>query len=138
MTVKEYLQVAIRFERESAQFYHRLKARTDKRDVAELLGLLERQEIHHERILREYEVQADPESMLQFPPDLALAMPALKSENPTFDEMLALAILREVRAAEVYEHAATRVSGGFRDLLAGLAVFEREHEKRLKSLQQFY
>ena len=138
VTVGEYLQIVIQFQIESAQFYHDLKGQTDRRDAFELLDILEKQEIKHQQILRDYKVQADPNSILQFPPTLTLAMPVLKSENPTFEELLALAIEREICAAVIYEKAAERVSGGFRDLLTGLAVFEREHEERLKSLQRYY
>ena len=98
VTVGEYLQIVIQFQLESAQFYHDLKGQTDRRDAVELLDILEKQEIHHQRILRAYKVKADPNSILQF----------LQAVNILFC------------------------------FLTGLAVFEREHEERLKSLQRYY
>ena len=138
VTINEYLQLAVEFEIDSAAFYRDLQKTVEDENALTLLKLLEQQEIAHERMLRGYEITDDPDYILQFPPSLQLSMPLQTSDNPGFDEMLALAIEREQRAAEIYEKTAALVSGAFRDLLEGLGHFEREHEERLKSLKSYY
>jgi len=53
------------------------------------------------------------------------------------DELLELAVNREIKAAEIYEGAAGQTRGDLKKLLEGLAVFEREHEERLKKMRLY-
>lgn len=138
VTIEEFLQLAISFEVQSAQFYRELQKTATADDAIELLRLLEQQEIEHEKVLRNYAIEEDLDSLLQFPPSLALSMPQLSSKAPDFDEMLSIAIEREKRSAAIYERAADMVSGDFGKLLTGLSLFERAHEEKLRSLQSFY
>lgn len=138
LTIDEFIQLAILFETESAEFYHDLGQKVESDEVTDLLAMLEDQEHEHERILRDYTVETDPSSMLQFPPSLSLSLPVPDSDNPAFEEMLSIAIEREIRSREIYEKAADLVSGDFKKLLTGLAVFERQHEEKLRSLKSYY
>ena len=105
-----------------------------KKKVVEKVTL-EEEEKEHERILRDCKLTVDPNITLQFPASLSLSMPEPESETPDFDEMLSVAIEREVRSREIYENAADLVSGNFKELLTGLAHFEREHEEKLRHLK---
>ena len=48
----EFLKITIRFEIDSAQFYHDLQNKTNREESIELLKLLERQEIEHQERLK--------------------------------------------------------------------------------------
>lgn len=135
LTIDEFLQLAILFETEAAEFYNSLQKSVTSSDVRELLETLEDEENEHERILRGCKVTVDPNITLQLPASLSLSMPEPESETPDFGEMLSVAIEREIRSREIYENAADLVSGNFKELLAGLAHFEREHEEKLRHLK---
>jgi rubrerythrin len=131
----EFMDLAIRFETESAEFYASMgKIATDK-SVQELIGTLETEENDHARILKEYEAPKDSNIILQFAPALSLSMP-MPGEDPGFSEMLGVAIERERASAEMYRRASQRTVGAFRELLEGLTAFEEEHERKLKGLQR--
>ena len=138
VTVEDLIQITIQFEIDSAGLYKRMQATAGEDNVLEILRLLERQEREHERILRSYRINQDPAEILQFPPDITLSMPAVHNENPGMDELIKIALEREERSAAVYQHAADMASGELKDLLTGLAVFEREHVVRVKSLKNYY
>ena len=138
VTVEDLIQIAVQFEIDSAELYKRVQATAGEDNVLEILRLLERQEREHERILRSYRINQDPAGILQFPPDITLSMPAVHNENPGMDELIKIALEREERSAAVYQHAADMASGELKDLLTGLAVFEREHVVRVKSLKNYY
>jgi rubrerythrin len=135
LTIDEFLQLAILFETEAAEYYHRMKGRAHEPDVAALLDSLEDEERQHERVLRKRSFAVDPNTVLRFPPELDLQMPGEKSDDPSFAEMISIAIAREIRAREIYEAAARLASGEFEELLVGLAAYELRHEKKLRSLQ---
>ena len=81
-------------------------------------------------------METDPADLniLQFAPELSLSMPMPK-DDPDFTQMLTVAIEREHTSAQIYQHASERTMGAFKELLEGLAVFEQEHEQKLRSLQ---
>ena len=130
----QFMELAIRFEVESAEFYSTMAKAVDEKSVQELLGTLEAQENDHARVLREYEAPKDTSIILQFAPELSLSMP-VPSDRPDFPEMLGVAIERERASAEIYRRASERTVGAFKELLEGLASFEQEHEQKLKGLQ---
>ena len=132
------MRLAIRFEQASAAYYRDMLSKASQREVKELLMLLEQQELAHERILKEYEIPTDTTYVMQFPPSFNLSMPVPDSDDPSYNEMLEVAIQREKKSCELYKKAAGFVTGDFSKLLEGLATFEKEHEEKLKSLQQYY
>jgi rubrerythrin len=132
--MNQFMDLAIQFEVESAEFYARMRKTATEESVRKLLATLEAQENDHARTLKEYEAPKDGNIILQFAPELSLSMPVPK-ENPDFGEMLSVAIERERASAEIYRRVSERTLGAFKDLLEGLAVFEQEHERKLKRLQ---
>jgi rubrerythrin len=64
-------------------------------------------------------------------------MPVPKSNDPGFDELLDVAIEREIKSALIYERSAQMVSGKLQTVLQGLVEFEREHEYKLKDLRDY-
>jgi rubrerythrin len=132
--MNQFMDLAIQFEVESAEFYARMRKTATEESVRKLLATLEAQENDHARTLKEYEAPKDGNIILQFAPELSLSMPVPK-ENPDFGEMLSVAIERERASAEIYRRVSERRLGAFKDLLEGLAVVEQEHERKLKRLQ---
>jgi rubrerythrin len=134
LTVEQFMELAIRFEMESAEFYRAMRGLVTERSAQELLFLLESQEKEHEQTLRRQKPPANPGLVITFTSELSLAMP-MPREEPGFAEMLALAIARERKSADIYREAAATTAGEFRKLLEGLAAFEEQHERRLKDLR---
>lgn len=132
--MRQFMELAIQFEVESAEFYARMGKAASEKSVQELLTTLKAQENDHARILKEYEAPKDSNIILQFAPELSLSMPVPK-DSPDFNEMLTVAIQRERASADIYRRASERTVGAFKELLEGLAVFEQEHEQKLKQLQ---
>lgn len=133
-----FIELAIRFERDSVRFYRDLGGRVGAEDARDLLRMLEGEEARHAAALEELESTAGFEGLIQFPPAIELSMPGPPGPDAGVDELIGLAIERERRSALIYEHAAGSVTGPFRELLEGLAAFEREHESRLQSLRKYY
>ena len=131
----QFMDLAVRFEVESAEFYAGMGKAVDEESVRELLRTLEAEENDHARILREFEPPKDSNIILQFAPELSLSMP-VPGDNPDFGEMLRVAIERERVSAEIYRRASERTVGAFKELLEGLTTFEEEHERKLKGLQR--
>jgi rubrerythrin len=138
LSVKEFLELVIRFERDAAQFYRDLREKLEKEEIRELLSILEGEEIRHEMVLREFEQTGDVEGFIQFPPEIELSMPDVSDSDTGVDAILDIAIEREKRACLIYKNAATVSAGSFKSLLEGLAAFEKEHEKKLKSFKSYY
>jgi rubrerythrin len=130
----QFMDLAIRFEVESAEFYAGMGKTVSEESVQELLGILTTEEKDHARILRGFEPPKDGNIILQFAPELSLSMPA-PGDNADFGEMLRVAIERERVSAEIYRRASERTVGAFKELLEGLTTFEEEHERKLKGLQ---
>lgn len=133
MTGQEFITMAIAFEAESARLYADMRAGADG-STAQLLKLLERQELEHKRLLEEFDA-GDIRGVIQFPPELNAAMPEIPEGTPDLAAFIEFAITREQRAYQAYHAAAQSVSGPFQDLVEGLARFELEHEDRLKGLR---
>ncbi len=133
LTCREFLDMAIAFERDSADFYRDLQNTTEGA-ARELLAVLERQEREHERVLRQF-VPENPNAMIQFPPELGSGLPDAPAAGISVAELLELAIKRERHTIDAYRAAARAVGGPFHDLAEGLANFEEEHEDSLKSMR---
>lgn len=133
MTAQEFITMAIELEAESAQLYADMQQEVDG-STAQLLQLLERQEIEHKNMLERFDA-TDVRGVIQFPPELSAAMPDTPEGNVDLVSLIEFAIEREQRAYQAYHAAARSVSGPFRDLVEGLARFELEHEDRLKGLR---
>jgi rubrerythrin len=136
---KELFEMAIEMERNAAAFYRRLQVlATGKPESLELLKMLEKQEVEHEKILKNFDLAPYAKEMLQFPPDFSGSM---KLSNPvnelSFEDILKLAEELEEKAANMYEHAASMTSGGLKDLLTGLANFEKNHSEKVKHLSYY-
>lgn len=138
ITIEEFLQLAVQFEADSAKFYKDLKERVSDEQTRELLKLLAIEEEHHKKTLQEVDLKKDTTSLLQFPPSFSLSMPAIPDETPELDECIEIGLAREQKSVEIYENAATMVSGNFQQLLTGLANFERQHVEKLLSLKRFF
>lgn len=138
LSVKEFLELVIQFERDAAQFYRDLREKLEREEVKELLEILEGEEIRHETVLRDFKQEGDVEGFIQFPPEIDLSMPAVPDPDTTVDELIDIAIERERRAYLIYINAATVTAGSFKGLLEGLAAFEKEHEEKLKSFKSYY
>ena len=134
MTCREFVDMAIEFERESVVFYQVLQEQVEPGAVAQLLNLLERQEAHHVRKLQEWTPE-EPGAMMQFPPDLIGGMPGIPEGALGLSELIELAIERERAAKDIYLSAARSVTGSFRDMVQAFAVFEAEHEEKLRSMR---
>jgi rubrerythrin len=137
ISAKELLEIAIGFEHDSVEFYRMMQKGHSNGRVIDLLKLLEEQERDHERTLREFEPGPGPYEMLQYAPSFRLSMPVPKSNDPGFDELLDVAIEREIKSALIYERSAQMVSGKLQTVLQGLVEFEREHEYKLKDLRDY-
>ena len=137
ITVKELINIAIDFEIESAEFYRNLQSMTEDDNVLEVLRLLEKQEVSHEKILREYEIGPSPHEILQFGPSFSLAMPKAPTERIELFELLEIALERETKAEKIYSNSANMVKGELSKFLEGLATFEREHVERVRSLKLY-
>jgi rubrerythrin len=137
VTMKEFMELAIQFEKESSAFYTEMKGLVADRAVVDLMAKLASQEQDHAKTLSAYSAPAGDETTLQFGPDLSISMPA-PPDDPTLSNMLAVAIERENKTAQIYHAAASRSAGEFRDMIEALAGFEEEHEDRLKRLQAAY
>jgi rubrerythrin len=138
MTIEKFLKSAIKLEIDAAKFYREMQGKVTNEDVREVLRILEKEEIKHQKILREFHIEAEKNSVLQFPPSFSLSMPNVTSEIPGVTYILEVAIARERKKAEIYEHTSNMVSGVFQDLLINLASFERQHEERLLRLQAVF
>lgn len=138
LDVKEFLQLVIGFERSAALFYRELRAKAERKEVKSLLELLEAEELKHAKVLLEFEKSEEAEGFIQFPPEMSLSMPAADDPDMGISELLDIAIEREKRAALIYGHAASTVAGSFKELLEGLAAFEKEHEEKLMSFKSYY
>jgi rubrerythrin len=137
VSANELLEIAVEFEVDSVEYYRMMKKTQSNVHVLDLLGLLEEQEKDHVKMLREFDLGPGPYEVVQYAPSFRLSMPSLKSDNPEFDELLDLAIEREVKSVEIYEKSSAVVTGKLKDLLDDLAGFEREHEYKLKDLRSF-
>ena len=138
LDIKEFLQLVIGFERSAALFYRELRAKAERKEVRSLLELLEAEELKHAKVLMEFERSDDAEGFIQFPPEMSLSMPSADDPDMGITELLDIAIERERRAALIYGHAASMVVGSFKQLLEGLAAFEKEHEEKLISFKSYY
>lgn len=138
MTIKKFLKNAIKLEIDAARFYREMQGKTTNEDVREVLRIIEKEEIKHQRILREFHIERDKNSILQFSPSFSMSMPKVTSKTPGVDEILEVAIAREQKKAEIYEHTSDMVTGVFKELLTNLAGFERQHEERLLRAQAIF
>ena len=135
MSAREFVARAIAFERESAAFYQAMQDHCQAQpSVSELLRLLANEELKHAGKLTQFKI-AEPEAIIQFPPDLSASMPPAPAEEVELAELIELGIKREQISQHMYQHAAQTVTGSFQELLEGLARFEEEHEQRLKSMR---
>ncbi len=137
LSIADFLELAVEFEEDSAAFYRGMLTRKLADPVRALAVLLEKQEEAHAKILREYEV-GESKAFLQFPPEFKLSMPDQYEEGLSVSALIALAIDREVHAEALYNNAAASVSGSFKEFIRGLALFEKEHVERLRSLRDYY
>jgi rubrerythrin len=133
LTCAEFVEEAILFEQESASFYHGLRSQTTGA-AHQLAEMMEKQELAHERILRELDVSRTRE-LMQFPPERSLSSHVIPEGEIPLAELIEIGIEREHLSRVAYEHAARFVTGEFQQLLEGLAHFEEEHEQKLISMR---
>jgi rubrerythrin len=137
LKVEELMELAIQFEHDSMQYYHDLRNMVSDHRAQGLLDTLEHQEREHRDLLRNYDLGDKPYPLLQYGPSFDLTMPKVEQEDPNLDELLEVAIEREIVSKQVYETTAGQVFGNLAELLNDLAGFEEEHERKLKDLRSF-
>ena len=137
VTMAEFIQKAVQFEIESAEFYHDLRSRDLPEEAAEVLEALENQERAHAESLQGMNVSEGSTLTLQFGPTLGLSMPPAPSE-PTLSALFDVAIEREEKSARIYEYASDFARGKFKELLLSLAEFEESHKRKLKLVMREY
>jgi rubrerythrin len=135
LSVEQFLELAIQFEVESAEYYRQMQKGSADQEVLGLLQDLEQQELEHERALREYSSIRRSEAMLQFAPELSLSMPKAP-QNPGFAELLEVAVERERQSVRIYRATADLSSGELRRIMEELAAFEQQHLDRLLRIRQ--
>ena len=134
LTMAELIARAIAFERESAEFYAGMVRLGGREEVRGLLGQLRDEELSHADLLSRITV-TEAESRIQFPPVFSLTPFGPLASDPTFDDMLDLAIDREVQSVQLYQNAASLASGAIARLMEDLAKFEALHERMLKEMK---
>lgn len=135
--MSEFVDRAIKFEEESAEFYRDLQKQEVGETALELLEALEEQETEHAASLRSFGFDRTNETRLQFPPALSLSMPAAPN-LPTVNQLFDLAMEREEKSAKIYDYAADMTTGKFKELLDSLAEFERGHLRSLRLLKRSF
>jgi len=134
MTSREFLKMAIEFEKSAVAFYQSLQEKVDPGAASQLLLMLEKEEAQHVTMLEQW-VLGQPEAMIQFPPELTEDMPSVPEGNLSLSDLIDLATERERIAKESYQAAARSVTGEFKAMLEAFAVFEEEHEEKLRSMR---
>ena len=134
VSISEFVNKAIEFEIESAEFYRDLAAKVSEPKSAEALREFEVQERAHASTLRSYSLPEDSGARLQFGPSLTLSMPPTP-EDTGVESLFTLAIERERKSAKLYDYASDLAVGDFKQVLISLADFERGHEEDLKVLR---
>jgi rubrerythrin len=135
LSVQQFLELAIHFEVDSAEYYRLMQKSSTDREVLGLLQDLELRELEHERALREYKQRRKSEAVLQFAPELSLSMPAAPM-NPGFAELLEVAVERERQSVRIYRATADLSSGELRRIMEELEAFEQQHLDRLLRIRQ--
>jgi len=137
LKVDELLELAIKFEQESADYYRTLQNHVADSRVLDMLKELEQQEIEHRDILKDFELGDKPYPMLQFGPSFDITLPEVQSESPTLRELMDVAIEREIVSRQIYNTTAGQVFGNLAQVLQDLAAFEGEHEAKLRDLRAY-
>ncbi len=137
LKVDELLELAIKFEQESADYYRTLQNHVADSRVLDMLKELEQQEIEHRDILKNFELEDKPYPMLQFGPSFDITLPEVQSESPTLRELMDVAIEREIVSRQIYNTTAGQVFGNLAQVLQDLAAFEGEHEAKLRDLRAY-
>ncbi|MCF7915664.1 MAG: ferritin family protein [Spirochaetaceae bacterium] len=137
LKVEELLDLAITFEQDSADYYRTLQKHVENSRVLEMLKTLELQEIEHRDTLKDFALEDKPYPLLQFGPSFNIALPEIESESPSLQELLDVAIEREIVSRQIYSNTADQVFGNLAQVLQDLAAFEGEHEAKLKDLRAF-
>ena len=135
ITMSEFIENAIEFEIESAEFYADLRSRVNNTEVKILLQNFEDQEKSHAETLKNYTVDESEDPRLQFGPTMSLNMPSAP-EDKDIPSLFEYAIGREEKSARLYDFASDFAAAPFKDLLSSLAEFERGHKRDLKRLKQ--
>jgi rubrerythrin len=134
ITSREFLDMAIEFEKDAVRFYSALEKQSTPGAVSQLLSMLKKEEAQHVVALQQWSL-AEPNAMMQFPPDLIGKMPEAPDGPISLSELIEVAIERERIAKEAYLAAARSVTGDFRKMIEAFATFEEEHEEKLRSMR---
>ena len=134
VTMKEFINLAIDFEHESAEYYARLWEKMAGDKEKKLCSELENEEISHADTLSLHHIDETSEARIQFTPELALSMPEIKTDADA-QELITGAIAREEKSVQLYEYASDIAVGKFKALLKDLADFERAHIRKLNLIR---
>ena len=137
ISIRELINLAIQIEAGAADFYHKLADSADNEQIKDVLILLEKEELNHKKILLELEI-SDGSQILQFSPEFKFTMPEIEHKNLSLNELLDIAYSREEKAFKIYNNMAAMTSGKMKQILEGLAVFEKNHMEKVKNLKNFY
>jgi rubrerythrin len=133
----EFVDKAIAFEVDSAEFYRNLKGEDLPEKALELVEALAAQEESHAESLRGMSLDTDSDATLQFTPELRLSMPP-EPKRRDLKSLFDVAIEREEKSARIYDFASDFASGKLKDLLVSLAEFEESHKRRLMLVRRDY
>ncbi len=134
ITSREFLDMAIEFEKDAVLFYSELEQQAEPGAVSQLLSMLKKEEAQHVAALQQWSL-AEPDAMMQFALNLLNQMPAAPEGTLGLTDLIELAIEREQIAKEAYQTAARSVTGEFRALIEAFATFEDEHLEKLRSMR---
>ena len=88
MTIEEFINFAIQKEVEAAKFYRKMRELITHEEARELSILLEKEEIKHIKVLKEFNIGAYKDGFLQFSPSFSLSMPEIRLLSSSFSHQI--------------------------------------------------
>jgi rubrerythrin len=137
MNQNDFIRYAIEIEEESAEFYRGMLDLDLKSSTRELVAMLEKEEIRHKEVLSKF-TPPEGNEIIQIKPDIELSFPTIPEGEKSVSAVLDMAIRRERTTKEIYQGASQQARGSFKELLLGLATFEKQHEEKLMSMKSYY
>ena len=138
VSCEELFEMAIDMEKKAAAFYQGLLEKTEDKQSLELLKLLRDQELSHVKVLSDFDLSPYKKEVIQFPPDFHALQVNYDIDSLEYDNIIETAIKLEKKSASMYEHSASMLTGELKELLEGLATFEKAHIEKVRSLKFYY
>ncbi len=136
--IEDLLTMAIRRERDAAEFYRSMEQRAANPGTKAVFAQLAQDELGHERFLETCIAHPATLSSLEVGPDFHVAatadLPPITPGIPPVDA-IALAMKKEQQAMEFYQSLAARAADAkLRKTFEGLAKMELGHKNRLETM----